>query len=197
MVLIEIIKYVLLGFFVKIITGLDDTITRIPLLASVTRTRLGKFAFSIGTIIAVTLAIIIALFFSVIITMIPYYRYIIAGLIFALAIIIYFELFTEKKRIKKEKKLQKMTSKKFFRLIGIGFVASFITVLDDTIAYIPALAAQGYLRIAAVVGIYLALFLQITLIIYFARKISKFKYKKQLAVTGLIIIGILVLFGVI
>jgi hypothetical protein len=47
------LKYLLLGFAVKIITGFDDTITHIPVLASVTRTRAGKIAFSIGTLLAI------------------------------------------------------------------------------------------------------------------------------------------------
>lgn len=194
---IEILKYFLFGFFIKIITGLDDTITRIPLLSSVTKTKIGKIAFSIGTVIAVTLAVVFALFFSTLITKIPSYRYIIAGLIFLLAITIFFGLFEEKMKKRKEEKLKKITTKRFFKLIGIGFIASFITVIDDSIAYIPVLSVQGPLKLAAVLGIYVALILQIILIIYFAKKIAKFKYKKHLAVLGLIIIGILVLLGII
>ncbi len=81
------LKYLALGFFVKIITGFDDTITHIPVLAAITRTRLGRIAFSVGTLFAIGLAIVISLFFASFIKQFTFYKYIIAALLFALAII--------------------------------------------------------------------------------------------------------------
>ena len=37
-----IIKSILSGFSVKVITGLDDTLTRVPIFTSLTRTKRGK-----------------------------------------------------------------------------------------------------------------------------------------------------------
>jgi len=87
------LKYLLLGFFVKIVTGFDDTITHIPILASVTKTRFGKFMFAIGAVFAIIAAIIISMFFATLLQSWPYARFVSAGLIFLLAIAIYGDFF--------------------------------------------------------------------------------------------------------
>ncbi len=194
------LKYLLLGFFAKIITGFDDTITHIPVLASVTRTKMGKIAFSIGTLIAIIIAIIIAIFFSTILKKIPFYRYFIVGLLFLLAILIYFDVFVHKPRAKAEKKLlkiKKISAMRFTKLIGIGFIASFATVLDDIIAYAPLFLGALVTQIFAVIGILIGTLLEIVVVIFFAEKISKLKYKEEIASLGLVILGVLILFKVI
>ena len=190
------LKYLFLGFFAKIITGFDDTITHIPVLASVTKTRTGKIAFSIGTLLAIIAAIIIAMFFSSIIKKIPFYRYIIVGLIFILAALIYFDVFVHKPRTEAEKRLLKMkkiSAKRFTKLLGIGFVASFATVLDDIIAYSPLFLGAFFAKFYAVVGILIGTVFEILLVIFFAEKIAKIKYKEEIASIGLVILGVLIL----
>ena len=195
------IKYFFLGMFVKLITGLDDTITHIPILASVTKTRAGRIAFSIGTLMAIIFAIIIAVFFSAIFYYIPYYRYIAVGLIFALAIAIYFDVFVHKPRTKAEKQLLKekrTTNERFAHLLGIGFIASFATVIDDIIAYIPLFLIPGLLiKAMAIAGIILLTVIEIIAVIYFSGKIAKIKHKEKIAVAGLVILGVLILTGTI
>ena len=194
------LKYLGFGFFVKAITGFDDTITHVPILASLTKTRTGKIAFSIGTMIAIILAIIIAVFFSSLIKSFPYYRYLTAGLVFALAIAIYFDVFIHKPRTKTEKRLlkqKKITAERFTHLIGIGFIASFATVIDDIIAYLPVLLGTLSSKIYAISGILLFTVVEIMLVIYFSEKISKIKYKEEIASIGLVILGILILAGII
>jgi len=192
--------HLLLGFFVKIITGFDDTLTNVPILASVTKVRMGKIAFSIGTIIAIALAIIISIFFASLLAGFSYYRYISAGLIFLLATLIHFDVFVHKPRTKAEKKLLKMkklSTERFTRLVGIGFLASFATVLDDIIAYTPLFLGSLTIKILAIIGIMAGTLLEIFAVIYFAEKIAKIKYKEEIASLGLVILGILILAGVI
>jgi len=192
------LKYLILGFVVKIITGFDDTITHIPVIASVTRTRLGKIAFSIGTLLAIISAIIAAGFFATIIRAFAYYKYISAALLFILAAAIHFDILVHKERSKAEKFV--LGCKKFHvrcaKLIAVGFVASIATVLDDIIAY-SALFLDTFIRPYAMIGILSATILEIIVVIYFSEKIAKIKYKDEIASIGLVLLGILMLLGII
>lgn len=189
------LKYLFLGLFVKFITGFDDTITHIPVLASVARTRLGKLFFSIGTLLAICLAIIIALFFSELLKIFPYYRYVAAVLIFLLALAIHFDIFVHKPRLRAEKRLEKPPSfERCTALLGVGFIASFATVLDDIIAYAPVLMAN---KAYTIIGILAATVIEILAVIYFSGKITKIKYKEEIASVGLMILGGLILLGVV
>ena len=192
------LKYLILGFFVKIITGFDDTLTNIPVIASVTRTRLGKIAFSIGTLLAILLAIVFSIFFAALIRYFPYYRYISAALLFMLASAIYFDIFVHKERSKAEKFVLgcKGFHIRLTKLIAIGFIASIATVLDDIIAYSP-LFLISFARPYAIIGILAATLLEIIAVIYFSEKIAKIKYKEEIASIGLITLGILILAGII
>ena len=76
----------LIGFFAKTIASFDDMLTRIPVLAALTRTWKGRIAFSVGTLLATALIIFLAQFFASLIQNIPYQRYIIAGIIGLLAL---------------------------------------------------------------------------------------------------------------
>ncbi len=191
-------KYMVLGIFVKIITGLDDTITHIPILASITKKKMGRIAFSIGTLLAIIIAIIFSLFFISFIKQFEYYRYISAILLFLLAIAMYFDVFVHKPRTRVEKGIKKRISiQRFTTLLGIGFIASIATVIDDVIAYSPLLAVSGISMYYAIAGILLATILEILVVIYFSKKVSKIKYKEEIASLGLVILGIIVLAGVI
>ena len=188
----------MLGFFVKIITGFDDTITHIPVIASVTRTRLGKIAFSVGTLLAIILAIILAAFFAIVIKNFPYYRYVSVVLLFMLAVAIHFDIFVHKERSRAEKFV--LGCKKFHvrcaKLIVVGFVASIATVLDDIIAY-SALFLDTFIISFVIIGILAATVLEIIVVIYFSEKIAKIKYKDEIASIGLVALGILILLGII
>ncbi len=195
-----ILKLVAFGFFIKFITGLDDTITRIPVIASITKTRAGKIAFSIGNLAAVSVAILIAIFFSSIIIDIPYYKYITAGLLILLAAGIYFDIFVHKPRKKAEANLlimQKITIERFSKLMAIGFIASFATLIDDIIAYLPLYITDNpWEMLYSSIGIISATIVQIILIIFFAEKISRIKYKEKIASAGLVILAVLLILNI-
>ncbi len=187
-----------MGFLVKVITGLDDTITHVPILASVAKTRMGRIAFSLGTLLAIIVAIIASLFLANVLLQVAYYRYISAALVFALAAAIYFDVFVHTPRTQAEKKLMKqkrISFEQFTQLVGIGFIASIATVVDDIIAYSPLFLADG--RFLVIAGIIAATLVEIVAVIYFSKKIAKIKYKEELASFGLVVLGVLILVGVI
>jgi len=193
-----LLKYFILGIFVKIITGLDDTITHIPILASVTKKHLGRIAFSIGTLLAIIIAILFSILFISFIKQFEYYRYISAALLFILAIMIYFDIFVHRPRKDIEKKIKKKISiPRFSQLLGVGFLASIATVIDDIIAYSALLAITGIEMYYAIAGILFATMIEIFIVIYFSKKIAKIKYNEQIASLGLIILSILVLIGIV
>lgn len=194
-----IAKYLFLGFLVKTIAGFDDTLTHIPILAVLTKKHLGQVAFSIGRVAAVAVAIIIAIFFSELITNLPYNRIIFASLIFAVAAAIYFGVFVHKPAAKAKKRLKEkaVTAERFAQLFGIGFVASFACVLDDIVVFLPLFAAGNVQRILASAGILAAAALDVIVVIYFSNIISKLLYKREIASIALAILGVLILTGAI
>jgi len=198
-----VLKYFFAGVVVKLLTGFDDTLTQIPLINYLTKTKKGKISFGIGIFLAICLAVIVAVFFSSLIKNIPNYRYVVGGLIFALAFIIYFNIFRKNKikktegKLKKIQKAKSISHKRFLKLIIIGFIAAFATLLDDIIAFSSLLLGQGTEKIIGISGILSAGILEILAIVYFSRKLAKIKFRKEITSVGLLILGFLVIKGVI
>lgn len=187
-----VVKYLLSGFIVKLIAGFDDTMTRIPIVANITRTKRGRYAFAIGVFLAVTLAIILSFLFGSTIKAIPYSNYIAAGLIFLIALSIYFDWFIEKPKKEVEKKLKKIkriSLRRFLKLIVIGFLTAIATVIDDIIVYSGLFLGPSSNTPYIIIGIFAATFLQIGAMIYFSKKIMGIRYKKEITVIGLIILA--------
>ena len=191
-----IFKYFLSGFTVKLFASFDDFVTRIPLIASLTKTRRGKIAFSIGNFLAVILIIIISFVFADLIRNIPYINVISAGLILLLAISVYFEIFKQKRKSKLDKKIKKdaqISQQKYIRLIFIGFIISIFTLLDDTLVFVSLFLKPAWgVKAIIIIGIIIATVAQLILTIYFSEKLTKLKYKKEIASIGLIILSILI-----
>ncbi len=195
------LKYILSGIIVKAIASFDDFLTRIPLIAELTRTRKGKIAFSLGNLLAVFFVIIMSILFAALISEFPQARLISAILIFILAALVYCEVFVVQPKSTLEKKLLKIehiSAQRFFKLIGVGFIISFITLIDDTIVLAGLfLGKEFYRQLLISLGIILVTILQLILIVYFSEMIFKLKYKKELATLGMIVVGFLILVGVI
>jgi hypothetical protein len=215
-----VVKHIVLGYFVKLITGLDDSMIHIPIVANLTKTRIGRHAFAIGILLAITVAIIVSFVFAELLHFLPFYKYISAVLIFTLAITIYFDLLIHKPKQKVEeklktkrppvktlketekqpsmiKKIKMITFRRFVKLIGIGFVTAIATVIDDTIAYSSLFLKTYSVAPFVIIGIYFAVITQIILIVRFSKYFKKVPFKKEITTIGLIILGILVLFGVV
>ncbi len=191
----------------------------IPIVANLTKTKIGRIAFALGIFLAITIAIIISFLFAEILTLLPFYKYISATLIFLLAITIYFDLLVHKPKQKIEenlktkrtptkalqetekqpgiiKKIKKISLKRFLKLVGIGFITAIATVIDDTIAYSSLFLKTGTIPVFVILGIYLATITQLIAIIYFSKKITKIPWKKEVTTIGLIILGVLILLGI-
>lgn len=190
-----VIKYFLSGLFVKLIAGFDDTMTRIPIMSSMTKTKKGRYAFALGIFVAILIMTAVALTFASLIKSIPYVHYISAGLIFILAMSIQFNLFTEKpkKEIRKQiKHVERVSKKRFVKLIFFGFITAFATILDDTIAYSGVFLSAIPNTTPVIMGILAGTLIQLTVIIYFSSKFYKLKYKKEITVSGLVLLSLLI-----
>lgn len=187
-----IFESIMLGLLVKSAASFDDTLTRIPILASATVTRRGKLAFSLGTFLSLTLLLFLAYFFSFVLEGVPQIKHIIAALVLVLAVVVYFELYSGGP----SKYVKKKTSN-IFQLIALGFVVSLITYLDDMVVMLPLFLGHpkdvGY----RVIGIYVALLIQIAAVVYFSKNIEKLKYRKEIAAFALVVLAVLVWFGII
>ena len=188
----------LTGFFTKLITGIDDSFVHIPIIAHITKTRKGKIAFALGILLAITFALILGALFASLLRGFQYYNCVSGGLIIVLAFLIYFNLFG-RLFSKKEKSLKKtvFSTRRFFNLLGTGFLIALITIIDDTIAYSAILLAKFNVLIYVVLGIYFATFCQLFLIIYFSSQVQKIPYKREISFIGLLVLGILILFEII
>lgn len=117
-------SFFVLGFIVKVVASLDDTISRVPVIMAVTQTSKGKIAFSIGSLLAVFIAIIFAGLLSEVLSELAWYRYLTAGVIYLLAIFVFYEAITESrhqraKKIAKQKDTSKLND---FQLILLGLI---------------------------------------------------------------------------
>ena len=203
-----VVKYFLSGFFVKIITGVDDSMVHIPIIANMAKTRRGRIAFALGIFVAISFAILLSFLFAEAIRSVPYYNVFSASLILLLAISIYFDIFLIKPRIEVEKKLKgkeiqkeikkkTISVKRFFKLMGAGFLTAFATVIDDTIAYSSLFLSGAFMSIMFVIfGILMATIFQLIAVVYFSKKIQRIAYKKKITIVGLIILSILIFFKV-
>jgi hypothetical protein len=190
-----LIKYFLSGLFVKLLAGLDDTMTRIPIMSNLTNTKKGRYAFALGIFAAVSLAIFVAFAFAALIKSIPYVNYISAGLIFLLAMSIQFDLFTEKpkKKIRQQiSHVKRVSRKRFFRLILFGFITAFATIIDDIIAYSGLFINTISSSELIIAGLFAGTILQLIVIVYFSKKFYKVKYKKEITVLGLVLLSLLI-----
>jgi hypothetical protein len=72
-----------------------------------------------------------------------------------------------------------------------------VTLIDDMIILTPLFGGEANETFFSLVGVYLATIIQIIIVIYFGGKITKFKYKKEIASFALIILAILVWNGMV
>lgn len=187
------VKYFLSGFFVKILAGFDDTMTRISVMTHMTKTKKGRYAFAIGIFLAIVLVTIFAFLFASTIKAIPYSNYISAGLIFLLAMSIQFDLLIQKpkKKIREKLRAKRISIERFFKLIGFGFITAFITIIDDTVAYSGVFLNTLAAPVSVIIGIFLGTILQLYVIIYLSGKFARLKYKKEITVFGLVLLSLL------
>lgn len=194
-------RYFLLGLIVKFIASLDDTVAKIPIFTGMTRSREGRFAFAFGNLIAVVVAVVLAATVSYRFGDQSYFRYIAGGLILLLAIVVHFDLLTTRSVFVFKGPgllwLHRRPSLRVIKLVGMGFVISFLTLLDDIVAFLPLFSGTFAQSFGAAVGIVVATVLQLTLVIFGTEQLQKLKHSKEIAVAGLALFGILTILGII
>ena len=193
------LKAFILGFFAKTVASLDDTVTKVPVVAAVAKRRLCKFAFAFGNLLALLVSLGVAGLLGSLISGFAYTKYILALIIVLLAIAVRFDILVvrEKKLDTAFLKWKRPNTTKLIRLVGIGFVVSLVTLVDDTLAYLPLLSGHGTDGWYAAGGILLSTIAQLFILIYFAEALQKFKYAKQLSFYGLLAFAVLILTGVV
>lgn len=169
------IDHLILGFVIKTLASLDDTFTKVPVLLGLTRSRVYKFAFALGNMIALLLAVFLAIFFSSFFINIPWFRYFVGGVILILSILIYFDVFAKGQLKVGEKviKSEKLTTHRFIEIGSLGFVVSFVTLFDDTLVFIPLFISSYQETFSAVIGIVLATIIQLVFVIFFSELLEK------------------------
>ena len=195
-----LIKYLVLGFAAKIVLGIDDAMTHIPLVSTIARRKFSRLAFTLGFFSAVILSILTAELLATLMRKVLYYHYILAGLLVLLALLIYFDVIVTKRAKtveSKVKKLKPLTMKRLFAVFGIGFITSVATILDDTIVFSSLFTAGFTHSLFASMGILIAALIEIAIIIYAAKFVSKLPYKKEIVTLSLIGFAALIAFGII
>ncbi|MBD3248426.1 hypothetical protein GF336_00085 [Candidatus Woesearchaeota archaeon] len=177
------------GFIANILTGADDTISHVPIAASLLKKRKGRAFFAFGMMFSVFVIIIIAILLSKIVYMIPYRNIISAALILALAFIVYFR----KKKNSENRFLRNLPKEaRLSALSMIGFLTVFATSIDDLVVYLSLMVRSFSEQIWVAAGIMAAGALEVYIVFRFSKYLSKFKYIKELTLAGLIVIAVLV-----
>lgn len=181
--------YILWGIVVKLITGVDDIVAQIPIIARTAKTNKAKIAFGLGMITTILMAILFSFFFAQIVQEIPYSNYVSGGLIILLAIGIQLEIFKRKAKGKGNAHVLK--------IFLLGLIASTATIIDDVIAYIPLFMHGIQDSIYASAGIMIAALIEILAIMTFSKQLQKIPHKKEITSIGLIVLGVLVIIGLV
>lgn len=188
------------GFVVKSVASLDGTIAKIPVVSYVTEKRIGELAFALGNILAATLTVILAYYMSSVFGDWIWFRYVIAGIILVSAAVTWFDLWPGSSP-SRGKKLDFMkgyvSTDRFFKLLGAGFIISVLTLFDDFAALIPLYNDGVTSFLAVTAGVAISTILQIVLVIFFSAFLDRIPHRKEMASGGLAVYAILVMFGVV
>jgi len=190
---------ILEGFIAKIITGLDDTLTHTPIIASITKKRLGKIVFLIGMFFSILTLILIAILFADFLAIFPYKNLIAAGLLFLIALYIYLDRFVyrKKERYLKRKEKEAKGKIRIIELFTLGYITFFATGIDDAVVYSSLLLKSLSHQLIIASGIILAALFEFIIIFNFSKLVNKIKYKEIITIIGLVILAILVGFQII
>lgn len=187
------------GFAVKFIASLDDTITKVPVISHITRTRMGKVAFSVGNMIAVFVVIALAAFLSFLFADFSYFHYVAGGLVLVMAAVTMFGLFPgarPQKRVDWPFRNGIISTERFIMLMGAGFTVSLITLIDDIAAMIPLYGGHLVGVFSVTAGIVAATLIQLVLVIYFSSFLDRLPRKREIAGGGLAVYGLLIILGI-
>jgi len=192
-------EHFIAGFIINFATSIDDAITDIPVLSSATHSRKGRFAYALGKILAVLLAIGIAFVLSKFISTLPNSNILVAILIFIMAFVIHFNLLSlsTPKKVSKKVEQSVMTRERFIKLVVLGFFMTFTTMLDDMFTLAPLFLGSWDESLVAISGILTATLVIIALVLFFTRQLTAIPHKREISTVVLVGFGFLLLFGVV
>ena len=193
------LKHFLGGFTVNLLTSIDDSVTRVPVLSSSARTTRGRLAFTLGNLLAVTVAIGIAWALAQVLTALPGGNTLIALLVFGLAALVYFDVLTlsPPKPLHAEIQRSTLSGVRTAKLVGLGFVMTFLMVLDDIFALAPLLVGGVRESLLVIAGIYAATLVLALGVLYFAEALAALPHQRLIATGTLVVFGVLLLVGVV
>ncbi len=189
------------GFVIKIAAGFDDMFSRVPVVVALTRTRIGKVAFAVGNLLAVILVIATVRYVAPLMGGIENYRTFVGVVILAIAVVVYFELFSGFSTRRQEGVVKRFSARfsleRFLTLVAVGFIVSLVTLIDDAVVYMPLFVHDGTASWLASAGILAATFIQLIVLVYAAERLAKVRYQKEIAAAVLVIYAALVFIGVV
>lgn len=194
------LEYLLLGLVVQVATSLDDTITKLPIILGATRTRKGKLAFVLGSLPAVIVIIAIVQMVSSAARHLAIFRYLAGGVVLGIALFMLFRRRPAKRLEKIEVALAQrrgISAGRFVSLLGFGFTITFLTSLDDSLAFIPLLGVNWRLALFSIVGILLGTGLNMAMLVLFAERLQKIRHIRRISAALLFGFGLLILAGLV
>jgi hypothetical protein len=72
-----------------------------------------------------------------------------------------------------------------------------LTLIDDSVVYIPLFAEGWHASAWAATGIMVVAVIQVTIVIFFAEKVSRIKYRRRITSAALLIYAALILLGIV
>jgi hypothetical protein len=194
------LEYLLLGLVIQVVTSLDDTITKLPIILGATRTRKGKLAFVLGSLPAVLLIIAIVQVVSAAARHLTVFRYLAGGVVLGIALFMLFKRRPAQRLEKFETALAQrrgISAGRFISLLGFGFAITFLTSLDDSLAFIPLLGVSWRLALFSIIGILLGTGVNMLMLILFAERLQKIRHIRRISAVLLFGFGILILAGLV
>lgn len=188
------LKILFASFAVNLFTSIDDALTRIPVLSASARSTSGRIAFSIGNLLAVTVIVGLAYVFSQVLDTLPGGSRTIAVIVLMLAIVVYFDLLTltPPKRVQGAIIASEISPQTHRKLMGLGFIMTFVTMIDDLFALAPFFVDGWQASLFAILGIYASSLLLVFGVLYFSKALYALPHKRLFATgTLLVFAGVL------
>ncbi len=195
-------EYFIVGFLIKFVTTLDDSISRTVILNRVCTTRAHTVAFVGGNLLAVALTIICALLAADVMRQLPYLNIIAGCLVLTVAVLTLFNAIDRlahalSRHVERFFSTSRIAGDYYtITLLLIGFFTSLALVADDTLALLPLFLEGPTATTLAVTGILSAALLQNVLVVYAAKYFEYIPFRKWLSVLLLVAVAIAIFTGI-
>ena len=181
--------------------SIDDTFTRLPIIITLTSTIRGKIAFSLGNLLALAVSLGFAFMFAELFSSFSYFHIIAAVLILLIAFTSYFDPFALRRKSQQgEKKAISVPIKQKYRFVWLfwaGFVLSFLTLIDDTLVFVPFFNGDLVWNTALLAGVFVSTLIQLAFVVTSAELMMRIPYVREFCFVSLLFLGVFVLLGIV